>query len=76
MEANGIATVIIAVQSFERMLKAMMLPRVLITPYPMGRPLGAPHDSQKQSATIKAALELLNTANKGGTMTHFNDPYT
>ncbi len=76
MEENGIATVIIAVQAFEKMLKTMTLPRVLITPHPMGRPLGPPGSSDKQRQVIKAALELLDTSNAGGVMSYFNAPYS
>ena len=75
MEENGIATVIIAVQAFEKMLKAMSLPRVLITPHPMGRPLGPPGNIDKQRLVIKTALDLLDTSDSGGLMSYFNDPY-
>ncbi len=75
LEEKGIATVIIAVQAFEKMLKAMTPPRVLITPHPMGRPLGPPNNSEKQYTIIKTALELLESAEKGGTFTYYNDPY-
>ncbi len=76
LEENGIATVIVAVQAFEKMLKAMTLPRVLITPHPMGRPLGPPGNSDKQRQVIKTALDLLDTSDTGGIMSYFTDPYS
>lgn len=71
LEEKGIATVVIAVQAFEKKLKAMMLPRLLITPYAMGRTLGPPHSIENRNRIIKAALGLLDTAEKVGTVSHF-----
>ena len=68
LEKSGIATVIIAIRAFRPLLQAMMLPRVVITPHPMGRPLGAPGDSARQRACIMAALELLEKAERVGTI--------
>lgn len=68
LEEAGIATVIIAVRAFRDQLEAMTLPRVILTPHLMGRPLGAPGDAIKQRATILAALDLLENAKRGGTI--------
>ena len=59
---------IVAVRAFRPRLEAMALPRVLITPHLMGRPLGLPGDAEGQRETILAALELLERAERGGTM--------
>lgn len=44
----------------------MRLPRTIITPFPMGRPLGAPNDRETQRKVILAALDLLASAGQGG----------
>ncbi len=59
MEGVGIATVIIAADIFRERLEAMKVPRLLATPFWMGRPLGRAGDSETQWATLLAALELL-----------------
>jgi len=60
------ATVIIAIQAFRHRMKAMALPRVVVTRHPMGRPLGAPGDRARQRATILTALDLLEGAEGAG----------
>ncbi|MCJ7626102.1 MAG: hypothetical protein MUO76_21630 [Anaerolineaceae bacterium] len=67
-EGAGISTVIVAVKAFRSSLEVMALPRVLLTPHPMGRPLGAPGDRERQRAVILAALDLLAEAQEGGTI--------
>ena len=57
---------IIAAQPFRRRLLAMSLPRLVLTPHPMGRVLGAPGDADRQKTVLSAALELLETASEGG----------
>ncbi len=37
----------------------MGVARALVTDHPMGRPLGAPGDAERQMAVVRAALELL-----------------
>lgn len=61
-------TVVIAVRAFESRLRAMTLPRVVLTPHLMGRPLGAPGDSEGQRATLRVALDLLEHATEPGTI--------
>ena len=58
-EEAGIATVIIAVETFRDRLQAMKAPRLLATPFWMGRPLGRAGDGETQRKTLLAALELL-----------------
>jgi hypothetical protein len=71
IEEVGIPTVIIAVKAFQPRLEAMHLPRVLITPHTMGRPLGYPQDRQHHRAVVEASLSLLTTASSGGTLQEF-----
>lgn len=68
LEEAGIPTVIIAVRSFWPRMEPMRLPRVLLTPHLLGRPVGAPHDEAGQRATVRVALELLARAGEGGTV--------
>ena len=41
---------------------AVGVPRLAGISYPMGRPLGRPHDADGQRAVLRATLELLATA--------------
>lgn len=61
-------TVVIAVRAFESRLRAMTLPRVVLTPHLMGRPLGAPGDLERQRATLRVALDMLEQATEPGTV--------
>jgi hypothetical protein len=70
-----VPTVVIAVRAFENRLRAMTLPRVVLTPHLMGRPLGAPGDSERQRATLRAALDLLERATQAGTIVHMAGTY-
>lgn len=56
------ATVIIAALPFQDRLAAMHLPRLVLTPHLMGRPLGPPGARQQQYASLTAALALLEHA--------------
>jgi len=68
LETAGIATVIIASRAFEKRMRMMSLPRVLLTPYLIGRPVGPPGKPERQRATVLAALELLESAKQGKTV--------
>jgi hypothetical protein len=68
LEEAGIATVIVAIRAFRDCLASMRVPRVVLTRHVMGRPLGAPGDSREQRANIVAALELLERAERVGTI--------
>ncbi|MBI1299272.1 hypothetical protein GC175_30440 [bacterium] len=65
-------TVIIAVKAFQRRLEAMHVPRLLVTPHTMGRPLGYPQDRERHQAVLAAALDLLTTATSAGTIREFS----
>lgn len=65
-EAAGMATVVIAVQSFRARMTMMSLPRVVLTPTRLGRPLGPPGAVDRQRAALLAALRLLDSARDSG----------
>ena len=71
LEEAGIATVVIAVKSFETRMRMMSLPRVLLTPQLLGRPLGGPFDDQLQIRIVKSALQLFETADGNGTISDY-----
>ena len=62
---------IIAVKSFEPRMKMMHLPRVLLTPNLLGRPLGSPGDSKTQRNIILTALKMLENTKNGGEILDF-----
>jgi hypothetical protein len=68
LETAGVSTVIIASGVFRGRLEAMGAPRLLLTPHPMGRPLGSPGDGARQRQVLLAALELLENAKQGRTI--------
>lgn len=51
----------------------MSVPRALITQHPLGRPLGAPNDVERQRAVIERALGLLSA--DAPTIVDFGEPY-
>jgi len=73
LESAGIATVIVAAAAFRPRMEPMNLPRLLLTPHLMGRPLGLPGDLQTQRAILQAAFDLLEAAPAGGTMIEFSE---
>ncbi len=46
----------------------MKLPRVLTTPYLMGRPIGRPNDKEAQLKVLQKGLDLFEIAEKSGTI--------
>ena len=66
MEDEGISTVVIGSGMYEERLRAMKLPRTIVTQYPLGRPLGVPGDIQTQRKIILAALQMLVNAEYPG----------
>lgn len=60
LEASGIATV--ALSMIPALTRAVGVPRLAGLSYPMGRPLGRPHDADGQRAVLRATLELLASA--------------
>jgi hypothetical protein len=76
LEGAGIATVIIAVRSFRTRLEQLVLPRVVLTPHPLGRPLGPPGESEQQLKVLQAGLDLLENAKQGGVMVELESYYS
>ena len=63
LEASGLPTVGIYVSAFGHVPVQMALPRAVIVAHPMGRPLGAPGDSQRHLDITRLALaQLPNTS--------------
>ena len=60
LEAGGISTV--ALSTMPALTRAVGVPRLAGISYPMGRPLGNPHDADGQRAVLRATLDLLTTA--------------
>ena len=75
LETAGIPTVVVAVKAFLPRLEPMKIPRLVLTSHPMGRPLGAPGDRERQRAVIIAALKLLESATQGNTVIEMTGTY-
>lgn len=75
LEEAGVPTVIIACAAFRPRLEAMALPRLVLTPFPMGRPVGAPGDVAGQRKTLLTALDLLASAREGRMVAQLDHPY-
>jgi len=73
MEEAGMPTVSVYVQSFGHIPGLMGLSRSVITQHPMGRPLGAPGDGERQRAVVERALELLSRTEQS--IVEFAEPY-
>lgn len=58
IEEVGIPTTSVYIGAFAHVPRQMSLARALVTPHPLGRPLGAPGDTQRQLAVVDAALDL------------------
>jgi hypothetical protein len=71
IEAKGIPTV--ALSMIPDLTRAVGVPRLAGISYPMGRPLGPPHDADGQRAVLRAMLELL--ANASGPDTYVELPF-
>lgn len=62
------STVVIGVAAFRDRLAAMSLPRLVVTPHLMGRPLGPPGHPARQQEVLLTALNLLAHAQQGKTI--------
>ena len=60
VEASGIPTV--SLSMIPDLTRAVGVPRLAGISYPMGRPLGRPHDADGQRAVLRGALDVLATA--------------
>ena len=75
LEEAGIPTVVVASDIFGPRLRALSLPRVLLTPHAMGRPVGPPHDVARQRQILLAALDLLEHADRNGAVVEIGGAY-
>lgn len=69
----GVPSASVFVQSFGHVPELMGLSRSVITQHPMGRPLGAPGDGERQRAVVVRALELLEANEQS--IVDFGEPY-
>ena len=60
LEASGISTV--ALSMIPELTRAVGVPRLAGISYPMGRPMGRPHDADGQRAVLRQTLQLLGDA--------------
>ncbi len=63
------------VEAFRHRAVEMVLPRTVVTRFPMGRPLGAPNDAERHTDVIRDALDLVGTATEAGTITSYPHAY-
>jgi hypothetical protein len=75
LEEAGIPTVTVMVKAFQHRAEQMMIPRTLITRFPMGRPLGAVHDRERQTDVVLTALAMLESATAPGTIEQYAHSY-
>jgi hypothetical protein len=66
LEQEGISTVSVVMN--RDIADNVKLPRALFVHFPYGAPLGPAHDVETQRSVIRAALELLGTASRAGTI--------
>jgi hypothetical protein len=72
LETRGIPTV--ALSMIPELTRAVGVPRLAGISYPMGRPLGRPHDAEGQRAVLRRVLDVLATA--VGPDTYVELPFT
>ncbi|GMQ92635.1 MAG: hypothetical protein BMS9Abin12_0112 [Acidimicrobiia bacterium] len=75
VEESGIPTVTIMVKAFEHRATELKIPRTIIVKHPMGRPLGAAGDSERQRDVVDAALALLESAATNATVVELPGTY-
>ncbi len=73
IEAAGIPTVGIYIGPFGHVPQQMSVSRALVTPNPLGRPLGAPGDTERQLDVVEAALAVLGV--DAPTISDYPHPY-
>ena len=71
IESIGIPTVCVYIEAFRPDAELLKPARTLITPHLMGRPLGLPHQLERQQSVILSALNLLETADHAPTIETF-----
>ena len=69
IEKRGIATTCIVL--LRDVAIKVRPPRALFVPFPLGYPLGAPHDAELQRRVVTAALALLEEKGPGPLLVNF-----
>jgi hypothetical protein len=68
IEESGIATVGVHLRTYRRWaVERLKFPRVLFSPFFLGRLLGEPGNAAQQRAMVERALALLSTGTPGAT---------
>ncbi|MDW7677007.1 MAG: hypothetical protein SCK57_05040 [Bacillota bacterium] len=75
-EAEGIPTVVIAIEAFRETLVSMSVPRLVTTPFPLGRPVGFPGNTSQQMRVVREGLRLLEEAVSPHAVRTLDEPYT
>jgi len=75
IEESGIPTVTVLVKAFEHRARELKMPRTLVVKHPMGRPLGAAGDAERQREVLHATFDLLGSATENATITEFPEAY-
>lgn len=73
LESNGIPTTSIYVRAFAHVVEELKVPRAVITPHPMGRPMGPPRDGDTHQEVLRQALALLEEPE--GRIVEYPGPY-
>ena len=68
LEAAGLSTILVTNMPF--WVEKVGVPRTLAVEFPFGHTLGQPHEAAQQMRVIRQALEVLETAEGPGTITH------
>ncbi len=75
VEASGIPTVTVVTKSFAHRASEMNVPRALVVRHPVGRPMGAPFDTNRHASVLNAALGLFESTTVNGTIVELPEPY-
>ena len=75
IEEAGTPTVVVMVRAFRHRAVEMRLPRTVITNHPMGRPMGPPGATARQTEVLEAAFRLLEDAEGNGAIVDLEGPY-
>jgi len=63
------------VKAFAYRADELKVPRTLVVKHPMGRPMGAPCDVERQTQVLNAALDLLASAASNHTVAEMPEAY-
>lgn len=72
-EQQGMSTILVTNMPFWS--EKIGVPRTLAVEFPFGHILGQTHDREQQLRVIGAALSVLETAERPGTVVHFQEPW-